>query len=228
MAESNPHISHVINTREILRHRFRAEKMVSVDANMLLFFQKGFPKRRVAPDVFVVWGVPQKRRRSFKLWIEGQAPQVIFEFTSRETPDEDLGTKRAIYARLGVEEYYLFDPYGEYLRPPLRGYQLAGEEYFIRAVDVLLPPTFNGKNGNGSLTGWRLMSERLQLELWALSTGEVDMPYMLRFHDPATGKWLPDPGQAMVERELFEKKAAEAEAEVARLKAELEKLRDKN
>jgi len=216
MAESNPHITHIINTREILRHRLRAEKMVSVDADMLLFFQKGFPKRRVAPDVFVVWGVPQKRRRSFKLWIEGQAPQVIFEFTSRETQDEDLGTKRAIYARLGVEEYYLFDPYGEYLLPPLRGYQLAGEEYVMRTMEPLLPPTFNGKNGNGSLTGWRLMSERLKLELWALPTGEIDMPYLLRFYDPATEQWLPDPGQAMVERELFAKQATEAKTQAER------------
>ncbi len=242
MAETNPHVSHIINAREILRYWFRAESMVSVDANMFIFYQKGFPKQRVAPDVFVVWGVPKKRRRSFKLWLEEQAPQVIFEFTSRKTQDEDLGTKRAIYARLGVAEYYLFDPYGEYLRPPLRGYQLTGEEYAMRAVEALAPPTFNGKHANGSLTGWQLISERLRLELWALPTGEEDMPYTLRFFDSATGKWLPDPEQAMVERELFAKQVADAEtrvkhetrareaveAELAKVKAELEKLRRQN
>ena len=242
MAESDPHISHIINLREILRYWLRNEKLVYVGANMFLFYKEGFPKRRVSSDIFVAWGVSKNRRRSYKLWIEQHEPQVIFEITSRKTQDEDLGTKRAIYARIGVSEYYLFDPYGHYLNPPLRGYQLAGEEYVLREVETLPPPTFNGKDNDDTLTGWRLISERLKLELWALPTGEADMPYILRFYDPATGKWLSDPEQAMVERELFEKQATEAEdkvkkeakarqaaeAEVLRLKAELEKLRNKS
>jgi hypothetical protein len=78
---------------------------------------------------------------------------------------------------------------------------------------------------------------------------------MLRFYDPAAREWLPDPEQAMVERKLFERRAIEAErrqreaegrrreaearaaaeaqsrqaaeAELAKLKTELEKLRGK-
>ncbi len=252
MAESDPHISHIINVREILRYWLRGETLAYVGANMLFFYKKGFPKRRVAPDVFVVWGVSKKRRRSYKLWIEHEAPQVIFEITSRKTQDEDLGTKRFIYARIGIEEYYLFDPYGHYLNPPLRSYQLVDEEYVLRPVETLAPPSFNGKPAelqpSGLSSGWRLLSKWLKLEIWALPTGESDMPYILRFYDPAAGKWLPDPEQAMVERELFEKQAAVAEARVqhetqarqaeaearkaaeervARLEAELEKLRGK-
>jgi Uma2 family endonuclease len=215
MAETAPHVSHVINVREILHYWFRKEESVCVEANMLLFYKKGFPKRRVAPDVFVAWDVAKKRRRSYKLWVEKQAPQVIFEITSRKTQEEDLGTKRVIYARIGVAEYYLFDPYGEYLHPPLRGYQLAGEEYVLRPVETLLPPAFDGKEANlppgEASQGWRLISERLKLEIWALPTGATDMPYMLRFYDPAAREWLPDPEQAMVERKLFEGRAIEAE-----------------
>jgi hypothetical protein len=239
MAESDAHIAHIINLREILRYWLRGDAMSSVHANMLFYYKEGFPKRRIAPDVFVVWGVPKKYRRSYKLWVEERAPQVVFEITSRKTQDEDLGTKRAIYARIGVEEYYLFDPYGHYLHPPLRGYKLAGEEYVLRTIETLLPPIFKGKEAGESSKGWRLVSEWLKLEIWALPTGEVDMPYTLRFYDPAAGEWLPDPEQAMIERKQFEKQLAEArireqreaqarqaaEAEVARLKAELEKLR---
>jgi Uma2 family endonuclease len=224
MAESDAHISQLINAREIIKHWLREAAMAYVGANMLLYYQEGNPKKRVAPDVYVVWGVGKKYRRSYKLWEEKQAPQVVFEFTSRKTQEEDLGTKRLIYSRIGVEEYYLFDPYGHYLNPPLRGYQLVGEEYVLRTTETLLPPAFNGKE---TKQGWRLVSERLKLDLWAFSTGRSDMPYELRFYDPAEGKWLVDPAQAMVEREAFAKQAREAQAELARLKAELEKLRDK-
>jgi Uma2 family endonuclease len=256
MAESDAHIAHIINLREILRYWLRGDAMSSVHANMLFYYKEGFPKRRIAPDVFVVWGVPKKYRRSYKLWVEERAPQVVFEITSRKTQDEDLGTKRAIYARIGVEEYYLFDPYGHYLNPPLRGYHLVDEEYVLRPVETIAPPSFDGKRAAGGLLlGWRLVSKWLKLEIWALPTGEVDMPYTMRFYDSAAGEWLPDPEQAMIERKQFEKQLAEArvreqreilarqaaeaqtaietharqaaEAEVARLKAELEKLRGK-
>jgi Uma2 family endonuclease len=220
MAESRPHVVHIINTREILNYWLRGDELADVDANMLLFYKKGFPKQRVAPDVFVAWGVPKKNRRRYKIWVEKQTPQVVFEITSRKTQDEDLGTKRAIYARIGVEEYYLFDPYGEYLHPPLRGYQLADEEYVLRQTGTLLPPTFDKKSAgiftSDSTPGWRLYSERLKLELWALPTGLEDKPYILRFYDPAAKKWLPEPEQAMAERELFEKEMIEAKARAQR------------
>ena len=38
-----------------------------------------------------------------------------------EHKDEDLVTKKGVYERLGGEEYYLFDPLGEYLKPSGRG-----------------------------------------------------------------------------------------------------------
>lgn len=245
MAESNPHVSHLVNVREILWYWLRNDETANVDANMLLFYKKGFPKQRIAPDVFVVWGVAKRRRRSFKIWVEKQAPQVVFEITSRKTQDEDLGTKRAIYARIGVEEYYLFDPLGHYMHPPLRGYQLVDEEYTLRRTETLVPPAFEekavGAPASDLVQGWRLPSNRLKLDLWALPTGQADMPYELRFFDPAAEEWLPDPQQAMSLMKLFEKQLAEAkakmqreararqaaEAENERLKAELKKLRGK-
>ena len=69
------------------------------------------------------------RRRSYKLWQEGRPPALVIEVSSRSTRLEDLGNKRALYALLGVEEYLLYDPLGEYLKPPLKGYRLAGQDY---------------------------------------------------------------------------------------------------
>ena len=36
----------------------------------------------------------------------------------------DTVQKLRQYAKLGVAEYYLFDPLGEFLKPPLQGYHL--------------------------------------------------------------------------------------------------------
>ena len=88
---------------------------------------------------------------------------------SKSTWREDLGPKRKIYAHLGVKEYWLYDPTGEYLTPVLRGIRLAGSVY-VRQLAVPSP--------DGGLT---LTSETLGLELHTKG-GEM------RFRDPETGQ----------------------------------------
>jgi Uma2 family endonuclease len=88
----------------------------------------------MAPDIFVVKGVPKGDRRTYKLWEEDdKGPQVVFEVSSRRTRKEDLGPKKGTYEMLEVREYFLFDPLGEYLEPPLVGYWL--EEGGYRRVE---------------------------------------------------------------------------------------------
>ena len=77
----------------------------------------------------MVQGVAKGERRTYRLWEEGQSPEVVFDISSRGSRLEDLGTKRAVYAMLGVREYFLYDPLGEYLRPPLQGYRLQDGKY---------------------------------------------------------------------------------------------------
>lgn len=231
MAETDPHVRQIIKALLILEYWLRNYKEVYLGANMFLYYQKGQPKRRISPDVFVVWGVENYARRSYKLWEEKQAPQIVFEITSRKTREEDLGKKRLIYAQIGVEEYYLFDPFGQYLNPPLRGYQLVGEEYSLRPVEASAPPARN--NANQEIpAGWRLPSQRLKLDLWALPTNDPRKPFVLRFYDPAAGDWLVEPEQALVDREALAAEARESKAQLraaeeraAQLEAELEKLR---
>lgn len=227
MAETDPHIRQIIRVLLVLEHWLRNHEKVYAGANMFLYYQKGNPKRRIAPDVFVAWGVGKHPRRSYKLWEEEHAPQVVFEITSRKTQEEDLGKKRLIYAQIGVAEYYLFDPYAQYLQPPLRGYQLVREEYAPRTVEAMAPPAFSSEEARMFTTdeAWRLTSAKLGLELWALPTGDSLKPYVLRFYDRAAEKWLIDPEQALVERESLTTQVREAQERAARLEAELEKLR---
>ena len=129
MGETDVHIDALIYLREALRDHFRDDPQMYVAGNMLLYYEEGNPAACVAPDVFVVQGVAKGERRTYRLWDEGQPPAVVFEITSRGSRLEDLGTKRAVYAMLGVREYFLYDPLGEYLRPSLQGYRLQEGEY---------------------------------------------------------------------------------------------------
>ena len=129
MAETPIHrkvMSHLIDA---LEDHFADEPDVYVSGNMLLYYEKG-KRSSVAPDVFVVRGVPKEEDRDvYLLWREGKAPCFILEVTSKTTQEEDQKSKKSRYAQLGVEEYFLFDPRSEYLRPRFQGLLLTGGEY---------------------------------------------------------------------------------------------------
>jgi len=130
MAETEIHLDVTIDLIQGLRRRYRDVPDVYVVGDMFLYYVKGDPRAVVSPDVFLVRGVPKTpRRRVYKLWEEGEAPSLVIEVTSDSTSDEDTGKKKAVYERLEVEEYFLFDPLGDYLKPPLQGYRLVGGRY---------------------------------------------------------------------------------------------------
>ena len=148
------------------------------------------------------------------MWEEGKGPDFVLEVASPSTWREDVGPKRSIYARLGVKEYFLYDPTGEHLTPRLQGYRLVEGEYErLTAVESI----------DRTLT---MSSEVLGLELRAKGGGEM------RFHDPATGEDLLSHGEehaarreeAVAHRTALvraEARAAAAEARIAELEAGL-------
>jgi hypothetical protein len=54
---------------------------------------------------------------------------VIFEMTSAGTKNQDLEFKKTLYEQLGVKEYWLFDPKGEWVKGQLQGYRLRQDIY---------------------------------------------------------------------------------------------------
>lgn len=130
MAETDLHRNVMVYVIEALEERFRGEHDVHVSGNIFLYYpDEDDELKSVSPDVLFVRGVEKKQRRIYNMKVEHKAPDVVFEMTSPSTKTEDLGNKRFIYASLGVKEYYLFDPYGETLRPALRGYRLENGDY---------------------------------------------------------------------------------------------------
>ena len=195
VAETDLHLDELLALRDTLQARYRAQADVYVGANLFVYYDEGNPSARVAPDVFVVFSVPKRQRRVYKLWEEQRVPDVVFEISSRATRLADTGEKRALYARLGVSEYFLFDPEGDYLRPHLQGFALERGAYELISVD-----------GAG-----RLYSAKLDLYLEA--EGQ-----QLTLTDAATGKPL------LRYQQLSDALHA-SEAEIARLQEELERLR---
>jgi len=196
MGETDVHIDAMIYLREALKYHFRAVPEVYVAGNLLLYYEEGNPAASIAPDVMVVHGVQKQERRTYRLWEERRPPTVVFEVTSRSSRLDDLGTKRVIYAMLGVQEYFVYDPLGEYLRPALQGYWLAGDDY------QHLQPTSEGC----------LTSHALGLEL-RLEGGR------LRLFDPATSERLLTHEEAHNARQHAQTRTAQAEARTAQAEA---------
>jgi Uma2 family endonuclease len=129
MAESDFQRNYLIYAVEALGVHFQDREDVYVSGNLFIYYEEGNPQAVVAPDVFVVVGAPKHDRSSYRLWQEPRAPDFVLEVTSRSTRSEDQGAKRGIYAFLGVQEYWQYDPTGDYLVPPLQGARLEGRNY---------------------------------------------------------------------------------------------------
>ena len=200
MGESDVHIDCIIYVRGALRRYFgkQGRDEVYVAGNMFLYYEQGNPRAVVAPDVFMVRGAPVHQRDSYLLWNEPKGPDFVLEVTSASTRREDEGRKRGLYASLGVQEYFLYDPRGEYLAPPLKGYRLRDGEY--RALPAL--PVLPGR-------GVAVRSEVLGLELRARREER-----RLRLRDTAEGRDLPTYEE--VDRALEEMVAARQHESAAR------------
>ena len=126
MAETDIHRDVMLDLIERLKARYADRDDVYVSGNLLVYYVERNPKKCLAPDCFVAFGVPAGRRRTFQTWAEGTFPAVVFEITSRKTKAEDTGKKFRLYRDVWkVRELFYFDPTCDYLDPPLVGYRMA-------------------------------------------------------------------------------------------------------
>ena len=195
MAETDTHLEQMVDAlMHPLKERYRQDADVYISGNLFLYYEEGNPRAVVAPDVFVVFGVPKKLRRTYKLWEEGQPPDIVFELTSRKTYRDDLSDKRILYEELGVREYILFDPLRDYLRPPLQGFRLKEDGYY----QPLIPDNLPGGE-------WELDSEVLGLTLQTAGS-------FLRLYDPQAERYLLSRAEEAEARRQAEARQRQAEA----------------
>ena len=213
MAENDWQLRAILDAFGVLDHHFRDRPDVYVSGDLLIYYEEGNPQARVAPDVFVVFGVPKHNRQVYKLWEEGPAPAFVMEVASRGTWREDEKRKAKLYEQLGVKEYWQYDPTGDYLGVYLKGRRLVGDAYEPQPVVESL---------DGAVL---LRSETLGLDFRV--KGEERY-----FFDPAAGRRLPtwfelEPALrgAETRAEAAETRAEAAEARAAELEALLRETR---
>ena len=202
MSENDFQARALINARYFLSTHFRDRPDVYVSGNIFVYYQPGNISANVSPDILVSFGVERRRRRSYRIWEEGKAPDFVLEVLSPSTWKRDLGEKRKVYARVGVKEYFLFDPTGEHLDPALQGYRLDWGRY------EPLP-------GVGLLA---VRSRVLGLDLW------VDDERDLRMRDAATGQDLRSPEESEARADRADARADRAEARADRAEARASRL----
>ena len=85
-----------------------------VGGNMFVYYSLAQVRNRdfKGPDFFAVLGVPKRERKSWFVWEEGKAPDVVIELLSESTAQQDKTNKKQIYQnRVRVPEYFWFDPF---------------------------------------------------------------------------------------------------------------------
>ncbi len=175
-----------------------------LSSNTILCYDPRNLNVRISPDVYLAFGVDAEAIRPRKLylpWEVGKPPDWVLEIASASTAREDTGRKREIYARIGVPEYWRFDPTteGRYHGERMAGERLVNGEY--QPIELTTEP-------DGILKGY---SPVLELCLcW-----DDGWP---RLYDPATDTYLTNWRQ---ERAAFEVARDAYEARIARLEAAL-------
>lgn len=178
-----------------------------VNGNMFVYYSLAQVRNQdfKGPDVFVALDVERGRdRKSWVVWEEGKAPDLVIELLSPTTAEYDKTIKKRIYQdQLKIDEYYWYDPYNPE--------DLAG----FKRIDGVFRPLEPDAEG-------RLLSPRLGLLLirWPGVFQEVDATW-LRWATPA-GTLLPTEHerwlQAQAQAEQARQRAETAEAELARLR----------
>jgi len=211
MAESDPARDYLIYCISALSLYFANREDVYVSGNLYIYYKQNVADAVIAPDVFVVFGVSNKKRLSYKIWEEkGKAPDWVLEVTSATTRNTDEEEKPQKYAQMQVGEYFQYDPTGDYLQPQLKGSRLVNGNY-----QPIAPESKPGYERS-------IASEVLGLDL-RLVAGE------LRFYDPTAERKLLSHQEIELARQRAELSRQEAElarqeAELARQQAEEERL----
>jgi Uma2 family endonuclease len=195
---------------EALKLWFEKQENVYVSGNLFIRYEQDLVEKRVAPDIFVVFGMSNKDRVSYTIGEdEGKAPDFVLEVISRGTRTKDRKQNPLIYKYLGVKEYFQYDPSSKLSRSSaLNGVHLQNGKYVAIASSIL---------PDGTLS---LHSEVLGLDLHLYPN------LNFRFFDSISNQMLRSYAEAEHDRLIAEldrsyEQQARREAEAAQQQAEM-------
>ncbi len=133
MTSSYPHFEALLYAVAATRHHLRDVDCL-VAGDFAIYYDpvppgSHGPGPSVVPDLLVAFDVTLDRDTSYCLWEVGKMPELVMEMTSKSTQAMDQDHKPELYAQLGVQEYWQYDPHGGYLNSRLQGWQLVGSTY---------------------------------------------------------------------------------------------------
>lgn len=203
----------IIYLRQALHRIFFGRKDVYVGADQFIYWVPNNARKRVAPDVYVLKGVPSEPPREvIRVWEEA-VPSLVVEVSSQDSRAHDRGQKMEIYQDvLGCPEYLVYDVD----RSELLLY------FLVDGVYQLQTPDAHGRVQSRETGAWF----------------GPDPACLIRVYD-AELRPIPDLDELYEDRALLERivqrreqenqdllaQAAELAAENERLRAELERLR---
>lgn len=212
VVQTNLHFDLASMLCEMIRRHLQAKRQDVLVMGDVKHVWRARDRRGPAPDVSVVLGVenPGRVRESFNLANEGVLPCLIIEIVSSSNPKirkSDLVDKVELYQRVGIPEYLLIDPPG----PETAGrFQLIFHRLAATGRYRRVAPNEEG----------RLISETTGI---AFATSQDGQDVLL--FDAATGQRLLTSSEVVAKAADEAKLRKEAEAEVARLRAELARLK---
>ncbi len=222
MTESDATRDYLLYCVEVLKLYFKGRPNVYVSGNLFVYYEEGNPKASISPDIFVIFGVSNRKRRSYKTWQEGgKLPNFVLEITSRSTKRQDQEEKPRLYASLGIEEYFQYDPTADYLQPQLQGARLVEGTY--------QPLPLASSSTELPFIHSQVLGLDLQLHPSYPELGLAPAAQALRFYDPQTGAKLLSRYELELLREALqeenehiqqERDAAQQERDAAQQRAE--------
>lgn len=195
MGETPLHQFWIIRLLDQFRQRYLRQPQVYVASDLMVYFSEGKIDECFVPDLIVLLDSDQRERRVLKLWEERSSPNFVLEVTSKSTRGKDQGGNLDRYARLGIVEYFQFDPASVYLLPALQGYRLQPNGRYL--------PIVSDKRG-------QVVSEQLGIVFALNSDGGLEL------RDQASGELLLTEAETERQAKERERKAKESEQEATR------------
>ena len=200
---------------QLLTQRYEGRPDVFVSGGGFVAYDRTDGNQRVAPDCYIAFDVDvagiYANLPNFWIWETGKAPDFVMEVASPSTAQNDLGRKRELYERLGIQEYWRFDPTGG----QLYGQALAGE----RLVDGKYEPCDAEVGDDGSIRGY---SELMEVVFYWDGVSSFDVL------DPETGRTIDQreaaenrAAAALARADQEQARADAAEAHIRELEAQL-------
>ncbi|WP_198262628.1 Uma2 family endonuclease [sulfur-oxidizing endosymbiont of Gigantopelta aegis] len=161
MGETTMHFQARVSATEVLRRFYGNQGKKVFIASDLHTLYPG--ERAFYPDLLVVFDVSDHHRSSWNVLREKKGLDFALEILSKGTRRKDKVEKLNLFARIGIPEYFMFDP-DKYT---LKGYSLDGSAY----QEI---PAVSGKGVYSNMLGLHMRVDNYKLRF---VLKDIDIPF---------------------------------------------------